>query len=408
MSRLELTACPTSPSARSSSTERVSSCVRSCSSLNSRTFSMAITAWSAKVWSRATCSLREELRLGAEDRDRADRDTFSHHGDAEGRCGSPGGARARCPPGTRPRRSADLRRGRSARLKHRTAGDRSADRAEGRHLADGADDRAVVGDEEEPVAVAAVDGSVERRRTTERRSAATVSSTGWMSVGELADDAQDLARRRLLLERLGEVAVGVGQLPRARLHLLLQALVGLLEARRHALNDPARAFDLVAGVKLDRLVERAGADPRRAFLEDPDRRDHPPGEEEARQDREHEAQHEDDGAPDDRGPEGRVRVRGRALDEDEPPEGSRSAAWAARTRPPLEAVGDHRDRAVCRGSRAIGPRRLHLRESGEVPLRPAAPGCPGGRPAGCGNPPRRRIRRGRPRSGRPSSRRRRG
>jgi hypothetical protein len=44
MSKLELTACPTSPSARSSSTERVSSCVRSWSSLNKRTFSMAITA----------------------------------------------------------------------------------------------------------------------------------------------------------------------------------------------------------------------------------------------------------------------------------------------------------------------------------------------------------------------------
>ncbi len=40
MSRLELTACPTSPSAPSSSTERVSSCVRASSSLNRRTFSI--------------------------------------------------------------------------------------------------------------------------------------------------------------------------------------------------------------------------------------------------------------------------------------------------------------------------------------------------------------------------------
>ena len=55
MSRLPLTACPTSPSAWSSSTERVSSCVRSCSSLNKRTFSMAMTAWSAKVWSSSIC-----------------------------------------------------------------------------------------------------------------------------------------------------------------------------------------------------------------------------------------------------------------------------------------------------------------------------------------------------------------
>ncbi len=43
-SSVELTACPTSPSARSSPTDRVSAAVRACSSLNSRTFSMAMTA----------------------------------------------------------------------------------------------------------------------------------------------------------------------------------------------------------------------------------------------------------------------------------------------------------------------------------------------------------------------------
>ena len=52
-SSVELTAWLTSPSACSSSTERVSSPVRACSSLNSRAFSMAMTAWSAKVSSRA-------------------------------------------------------------------------------------------------------------------------------------------------------------------------------------------------------------------------------------------------------------------------------------------------------------------------------------------------------------------
>ena len=34
-----------------------------------------------------------------------------------------------------------------------------------------------------------------------------MSNTGWTSVGELADDAQDLAGRRLLLQGLGEVGV---------------------------------------------------------------------------------------------------------------------------------------------------------------------------------------------------------
>ena len=50
---MELTARLTSPSAWSSSTERVSSAVRACSSVSSRAFSMAMAAWSAKVSSSA-------------------------------------------------------------------------------------------------------------------------------------------------------------------------------------------------------------------------------------------------------------------------------------------------------------------------------------------------------------------
>ena len=45
----------TSPSARSSSTDCVSSRVRACTSSNSRTFSIAITAWSAKVVTSSIC-----------------------------------------------------------------------------------------------------------------------------------------------------------------------------------------------------------------------------------------------------------------------------------------------------------------------------------------------------------------
>ena len=39
--------------------------VRACSSSNSRTFSIAMTAWSANVWSRSDLSLGEELRFNA-------------------------------------------------------------------------------------------------------------------------------------------------------------------------------------------------------------------------------------------------------------------------------------------------------------------------------------------------------
>ncbi len=54
-SSVELTAWPTSPSALSSPTDRVSSVVRASSSLNSRTFSIAMTACSAKVRSSVIC-----------------------------------------------------------------------------------------------------------------------------------------------------------------------------------------------------------------------------------------------------------------------------------------------------------------------------------------------------------------
>ena len=54
-SSVELSARPTSPSAVSCSTERVSSAVRARSSLNRRTFSIAITAWLAKVSRSAIC-----------------------------------------------------------------------------------------------------------------------------------------------------------------------------------------------------------------------------------------------------------------------------------------------------------------------------------------------------------------
>src|SRR5467141_5012369 len=54
-SSVELTAWETSPSARNSSTERISSDVRARNSLSSRAFSMAMTAWAAKFCTSAIC-----------------------------------------------------------------------------------------------------------------------------------------------------------------------------------------------------------------------------------------------------------------------------------------------------------------------------------------------------------------
>src|SRR5215510_579130 len=67
----------------STSAVAVCCCSDSRSSLSRRVFSMAMAAWSAKVWSRAIC--RSLKRRVSEEHDRADRDTFSHQGDAEDR-----------------------------------------------------------------------------------------------------------------------------------------------------------------------------------------------------------------------------------------------------------------------------------------------------------------------------------
>ena len=174
----------------------------------------------------------------------------------------------------------------------------------------------------------------------------------------LADHAEDLARRCLLLQRLGQLSVGIGQLLRACFHFLLQV-------RSVAFGPVYPGFDLVACAQLDRLVERPSADPRRAFLEHADRRDHSPGQENAGQHREPEAQHEDDGAPDDRSPERSVGGGGGTLDEDEPPEGSNRGV--GRQHPPApETLCDH-------GHRSARPGRFHLGQAGEIPLQPQHP-----------------------------------
>ena len=69
-SRVEFTAWDTSPSARSSSTERPRSSVRSRSASNRRTFSIAMAAWSASL-DQGDLLSREGLHLQAIDHDDA-------------------------------------------------------------------------------------------------------------------------------------------------------------------------------------------------------------------------------------------------------------------------------------------------------------------------------------------------
>ncbi len=105
--------------------------------------------------------LGEELSLGAPDADRADRNAFSHQGNAERRAETqlPRGLAAL---GKLVRRTLHVGNLDCPPIKHRSASDRAADEREGK-LADGANGNgAVMGDQEEPVVVPAEDGGVQR------------------------------------------------------------------------------------------------------------------------------------------------------------------------------------------------------------------------------------------------------
>jgi hypothetical protein len=126
-----------------------------------------------------------------------------------------------------------------------------------------------------------------------------------------ADHAQDLGRRRLLLERFG-------QLRRALLDLALEAGIRLAQLRAHPVELLGQSFELVAGADLDVALEIAGADLRRAFLQRAQRPDQGAGEKEARRDRNQERQHEEERGSLQGRIERRERLGTRRLDEHRP------------------------------------------------------------------------------------------
>ncbi len=87
--------------------------------------------------------------------------------------------------------------------------------------------------------------------------------------GRARDDAQDLRRRRLLLQRLGELAG-------AQLDLFFQARIGLLQPAGHVVELVSESLQLVAGLDLDALGEVAAADALGARAQRLDRADHAP------------------------------------------------------------------------------------------------------------------------------------
>ena len=207
-------------------------------------------------------------------------------------------------------------------------------------------------------------GSGRRRSRGHRRAART--GAQWCRTpagvgGRARDGAEDLRRRRLLRERLGEVL-------RARLDLLLQVGVGLLQARRHAVELLGEGLKLVARAHLDALAEVAGLHALGARLEGADGRDHPTREHQARHDGERDAEDEEErGAPDGRA----ERLEGlleRLLDEDRPSQRRDGRVRGEHLLPSCVARGVHAGRRLLAGSRRTGERRLDLLETGKACL----------------------------------------
>ena len=188
----------------------VRSRLRVSSSLNRRTFSMAMTAWSAKVWRSSTWLSVKGPAPGRQTTIDADRLAVSQHRDGQEAPEADGHGRV----------AERVRRDRPGRRATWTTVP-VEDRASGHH---GCAVRSAIGERcaGSPSCRPASScewpprwsSSPSRRADAlwppshrRRRSRAMMSKTGWTSVGELDDDAQDLAGGGLLLQRLGEVAV---------------------------------------------------------------------------------------------------------------------------------------------------------------------------------------------------------
>ena len=188
------------------SSASVRSALRAWSSLNRRTFSMAITAWSAKVWSSAICRVGEGPDLRPAEHDRADA--------ARPRAAA---GRQRCCEAEAAGELADRRELGFARGVRNVDGPAVEDGTAGARLRGPAENESgKASTESAPGCGRRRDGAAHRRtgrpsrtgRLAEMRGAPGNGLEDRLDIrGGAADHPEDLARRRLLLEGLVEVRV---------------------------------------------------------------------------------------------------------------------------------------------------------------------------------------------------------
>ena len=174
--------------------------------------------------------------------------------------------------------------------------------------------------------------------------------------GRARDHPQDLADRRLLLERMRELV-------RALVDLALETRVRLAQLAAHPVELVCEPFELVAGAHDDLLVELADAYPLCALGQRRDRSRHAPREHQRNERRDHEPDDEQQPRSRDRGVQLRIDLGNRLLDEHFPAE---RVDWRKRREDRRSGrVGrDHRDVL----GRRSADRAFHVCEIGEVRL----------------------------------------
>ena len=147
-----------------------------------------------------------------------------------------------------------------------------------------------------------------------------------------------LAERAQLAHRLIELAGAQLQLAGALFHLAFQPRIELLQAASHLVELAGKSFQLVAGLDGDALTQVAAADAGRAGAEHPDRSDHATRQEHAGEHGEDQRRQQDHGQALERGPERRIGLLERQLDEHLPAE-RRHRGGCRQHAPPVDVVG---------------------------------------------------------------------
>ena len=213
-SSVELRARPTSPSAVSSSTERVSSAVRACSSVKQAGVLDRDDRLIGEGLQQRDLLVGERPDLAADDHDGADELALAEHRDSQRVRYPANGDRSRQVNSESAWRSRTWTVRRSRATPSHTVPRRDEARPRCQNSLSSAESPCSAATLSDLAVKASRRGRVGRRRAVPAFST-SVSNTGWRSNGEPTDHVQDFARRRLLLEGFGLRRLMIAVVPAA-------------------------------------------------------------------------------------------------------------------------------------------------------------------------------------------------